>query len=343
MKTRNLKRIGALGLSVIMCAAMAFSVGCSSPANNPVTKPVQPPYIGSDGYWYVNGEKTDVLASGKDGEDGANGNVGDVYSPSPKIVESKYVSEGVNGNFQHNGKFYMDYTSLGDAQNAGHKLGENIEAEGATLLKNANAALPLRTNERNVTLLGIRTSRMVRSGFGSGSGGGSERYNRLGESLTNAGFSVNPKMQDLYYREVDQMFEDRILELDPDTYGASYISTYSSYNDAAILTFGRSGAENYDLATNNALGHSDPNEHMLQLDDNEVKLVRHAKKYFRKVIVLINSSNIMQVPELAEEKTDDNLGVDAILWVGSVGQDGTKAIASILKGDICPSGHTVDL
>lgn len=49
-----------------------------------------------------------------------------------------------------------------------------------------------------------------------------------------------------------------------------------------------------------APGHSDPDDHGLQLMDNEAKLIKHAKKYFDKVIVLINSSNILQIPELAE-------------------------------------------
>ena len=137
-------------------------------------------------------------------------------------------------------------------------------------------------------------------------------------------------------RQMNQMREDNVIEVDPDTYGASITSTYKSYSDAAIVVFSRTGAENYDLAMHDAAGHSDPDDHALQLMDNEEKVIRHAKKYFDKVIVIINSSNIMQIPELNEPKTDTNLGVDAILWVGGVGEDGTKAIPYILNGTVNP-------
>lgn len=261
----------------------------------------------------------------------------------PQVVESLFEGTGTNGNYQYSGKFYADYSTLEEAQMAAHALAVEIAGEGITLLKNENNALPLSGDETKVTLLGIRTARMVRSGFGSGSGGGSAIGNLLGEALEAAGYSVNPKTVELYTKEVSQMVEDRIYELGMDSYGPSITNTYASYNDAAILTFSRTGAENYDLATNNVPGHANEDDHQLMLDDNERALVMHAKEHFSKVIVLINSSNIMQIPELAEPKTDSNMGVDAILWVGSVGQDGTTAIAHILNGDITPSGHTVDL
>ena len=279
--------------------------------------------------------------AGEDGKDAVSQN-GDEYVMSPDIVESLFVSEGGNGNFQYNGKFYTDYATLAEAQTAAHALAVTLAAEGIVLLKNDNA-LPLTADEKDVTLLGIRTARMIRSGFGSGAGGGSAISTLLVDAMRAAGYNVNPKPVELYNREIGLMREDLVLELGQEYYGPSITSTYAAYGDAAILTFSRTGAENYDLATNNAAGHANPDDHFLMLDDNEVALVKHAKAHFDKVIVLINSSNIMQIPELDEPKTADNLGVDAILWVGGVGQDGCTAIAHILNGDITPSGHTVDL
>lgn len=267
----------------------------------------------------------------------------DEHIMSPDIVETMFVSNGMNGNYQYQGKFYTDYSTLEEAQAAAHALAVQLAAEGITLLKNENNALPLTADETDITLLGIRNARMIRSGFGSGSGGGSAISNLLVDAMTAAGYHINPKPIEMYNREIGLMREDLVLELGMEYYGPSITGTYAAYGDAAILTFSRTGAENYDLATNNAAGHANPDDHFLMLDDNEVELVKHAKAHFDKVIVLINSSNIMQIPELAEPKTADNLGVDAILWVGSVGQDGCTAIAHILNGDITPSGHTVDL
>ena len=186
------------------------------------------------------------------------------------------------------------------------------------LLKNENGALPLSEDETKFTLLGVRNARMVRSGFGSGSGGGSAISTLLADAMENAGYSVNRKVLDMYTTQISQMREDNITEPDPADYGGSITSTYKSYNDAAIVVLSRTGAENYDIAMHDAPGHSNADDHALQLMDNETKLIRHAKENFDKVIVIINSSNIMQIPELAEEKTDENLGVDAILWVGGV-------------------------
>ena len=344
-----LKRLGVFAVSALMCCSMLLGATACKPGDS-----AGAPYIGSDGYWYVNGQKTDYRAEGKDGKDGQNGKdgkdglngsaaAGDIYEASPKLTEKLFKTTGTPGNFQYKGKFYSDYGTLEEAQKAGHALGVQIAAEGDVLLKNEGEALPLKATEKKVTLLGIRSARMIRSGFGSGSGGGSAISTLLGDAMSAAGYSVNPKPLELYTKEVTQMVEDRIVELDPETYGPSVVNTYASYADAAIITLSRTGAENYDIATNNALGHANEDDHGLQLMDNEAKLIKHAKKHFKKVIVLVNSSNIMQIPELNEKKTDDNYGVDAILWVGSVGQDGATAIAHILNGDITPSGHTVDL
>lgn len=304
-------------------------------------------------------------SNGQDGEDGKYANAvppgipstpatdttqyNDQYVASEAITEGVYENEWeeygstMNGNFQYDGKFYTDYDNLDEAKTAAREVAVRIAAEGDVLLKNENDALPLKEDETKFTLFGVRNARMIRSGFGSGAGGGSAVSTLLGDALEEAGYSVNRKLLDFYTGQMNQMREDNVIEVDPDTYGASITSTYKSYSDAAIVVFSRTSAENYDLAMHDAAGHSDPDDHALQLMDNEEKVIRHAKKYFDKVIVIINSSNIMQIPELNEPKTDTNLGVDAILWVGGVGEDGTKAIPYILNGTVNPSGHTVDL
>ena len=86
-------------------------------------------------------------------------------------------------------------------------------------------------------------------------------------------------------------------------------------------------------------GYDDPTkEHILMLDKNEKAMVAEAKANFDKVIVLINSSNIMQIDELQNDPD-----IDAILWIGGPGASGFKAVGSILTGDVNPSGRTVDL
>jgi beta-glucosidase len=58
---------------------------------------------------------------------------------------------------------------------------------------------------------------------------------------------------------------------------------------------------------------------------------------FDKVIVIVNSANVM---ELGELEADEN--VDAIVWLAYPGSRGNVALAEIVAGAINPSGHTVD-
>ena len=78
------------------------------------------------------------------------------------------------------------------------------------------------------------------------------------------------------------------------------------------------------------------------LTDTEKDLIRYVKANFPKVILIVNSSNAMELAEVNAPKTEDNLGVDAILWVGHTGNDGAAAIGNILSGKVSPSGRTAD-
>ena len=61
-----------------------------------------------------------------------------------------------------------------------------------------------------------------------------------------------------------------------------------------------------------------------------------AKENFETVIVLINSSNVMELGFLEDEN------VDAALWVGGPGSTGCNSIGKILCGDVTPSGRLTD-
>ena len=248
------------------------------------------------------------------------------------------------GNLNAKGKFYADYLSLADEQEDAKDCVIAIAEEGDVLLKNENNALPLTSEEKSVTLLGMHTVNLVTAGGGSGSGttgNNNIEYSTLEKAFQHAGYKVNPATINLYDKYTSLGIINNELPLN--YYTPSVISSYHAYSGAAVLTFSRFGTENSDLKTHDVEDHANKDDHILMLDDNEKALVRHAKQYFDKVIVLINSSNIMEIPDLAQEKRDDNLGVDAILWVGGVGNNGTEAIGRILDGSVNPSGHTSDI
>lgn len=284
---------------------------------------------------------------------------GTVNPPSETVEPVKEGTYGgnatVSGYTDANGKFFSDYKTLKDAHEAGKRLNIRLAEEGMVLMKNENNALPLNREERNVTLFGIKSVSIQTGGGGSGNGytGSSDNASysidptTLVGSMQAAGFNVNQKVLDLYeaniadmsyieYSESSGSSQTLTRELPVSYYNSMITSTYGAYNDAAIITFSRSGAEGLDH-----IAHED--SHVLQLTEDEKALVKHVKQHFNKVIVLINTGNNIEIDELAQPKTADNLGVDAILYVGHVGNDGAYAIGEILNGTVNPSGHTVDL
>ena len=253
-------------------------------------------------------------------------------------------------------------------------------AEGAVLMKNENNALPLSSSETKVTLLGVNTASISAGSQGEGTNAMGGEQTTLADGLTQSGFSVNPSTVELYsklYYSDDYKFETKLTnttdesmaittvykyghnsagfsnqepwmigEVETSWYTDEIESTYANYSDAAIVTLTRVGGEGSDLATDMGIYADyggEAGKHYLELDTTEEELIRYAKAHFSKVIVLINSSNVMELGSLNEAKTDSNLGVDAILWIGGVGSVGTKAIGDLLTGKINPSGRTCDI
>ncbi len=252
--------------------------------------------------------------------------------------------------------------------------------EGAVLMKNENQALPLSDKERNVTLFGVNTVYISAGAQGEDVSGQAGEFVSLPDGLADAGFKINPSTVELYSKlsqSNDYKYETKLTnttdesmaistvykyghnsagfsgdepwiigEVETEKYTSDIEKTYSDYHDAAIVTITRVGGEGSDLATD--MGQyaeygGEEGKHYLELDSTEQDMIRYAKKNFDKVIVLVNSSNAMELGELNETKTDDNLGVDAILWIGGVGGTGTKAVGRLLTGEVNPSGRTADI
>lgn len=244
-----------------------------------------------------------------------------------------------------NGKYYTDYMTLAEEQQAARELAIEVATEGFVMLKNENNALPLKQGSY-VSLFGMHSVNLIPST--SGSAAGSTGANGLAESTLQdamelAGFKVNPKLIDLYTKH--EALGTTNNELPVSYYSNATISTYNGYGDAAVVVFSRSGSEAKDKQASNVEDHSDPTDHELMLDDNEKALIKHVKQYYadKPIIVLVNSSNILQIPELNEPKATSEYGVDAIFWVGNTGNNAIEAIGKLLSGEVNPSGHTSDI
>lgn len=258
--------------------------------------------------------------------------------------------------------YTLDSKTAEEADKVAKDVTRRIAEEGIVLMKNENGALPMAAGA--VSLMGRRSVETVFGGTGSGAGDEGQ-CTTLTDALTQAGFRVNPTLTELYKNNLDKVPVAKttmdkaadmtyyIGEFPQSWYTDDVTASYKSYGDAAILVFGRQGGEGMDFCTDlkGALdagvtamqtsvaetANYEPGQHQLELSREERELLAHAEANFDKVIVVINSANVMEIGALRDDPQ-----VDAILWMAYPGSRGTVALANILKGDVNPSGQTVD-
>lgn len=274
--------------------------------------------------------------------------------------------EQAEGTEDWDSQYYKsDYEAERHRVKAAQALVETIEEEGIVLLKN-NGSLPLdaaASGENRITLFGRDAADPIFGGAGSGSVDVSKAVD-LQQGLVNAGFQINPVVYGLLeeyasYKMVMGRFgmtreyenprstikiegENTyyIGEMPVDNYSDEAIRSFTDYDDAAVIVIGRPGGEGGDLARD-LQGFEDnytPGQHQLELNKDERDMIALAKENFDKVIVLLNSSNAMELGDLQDD--DD---VDAIVWIGSPGLTGFNAVGRILNGSVNPSGRLSDI
>lgn len=221
---------------------------------------------------------------------------------------------------------------------------EEVEKEGIVLLKNEDNALPLSNNETKVALFGQDSVDFVYGGGGSGAVNVASAPT-LKESFNKAGLTVNETLWNFYtsgpgknYRKqtptVSGDGEFKVNEVPVNLYTNDVLNSLKN-DDVGVVVIGRGGGESADLPT----GKLDTGYGYLELDKNEKDTLKLACDNFSKVVVIINSSNAMELGFLDEEEFSN---VKACIWTGAVGQEGIRAIGKIFTGEYNPSGRLVD-
>lgn len=228
----------------------------------------------------------------------------------------------------------------------GDQLVEEVEKEGAVLMMN-NGALPLAAGAK-VSLFSTSTVNVLYGGSGSGKVDSSKAPS-MKKSFEDAGYTVNPTLWEFYKSGEASSLKrgssslsgmtsgTAIAEAPWSMYTSAVKSSFSSYGDAAIVLFSRTGGEGADLAYTAQANY-------LELDANEREMLHQVKALkdsgtFKSIVVIINSANALEVDFLFDEA----YGVDACIWAGIVGQTGMNAIAKLLNGIYNPSGRLVDV
>ena len=258
--------------------------------------------------------------------------------------------EGSDGTYP---RYYeTEYNSVAELKAAGLALAEKVEGEGAVLLMN-NGLLPL--TSKDVSLFGATAASPVYGGTGSGAVSTDDAPS-YPDALERAGLNVTNKALLQWYTEeeygrefssdgagINEVKWNKIMKSD-------HVSTFGN-GEVAIFIIGRVGGEANDLkAVNHSDGGQNPlgadvdeNADYLMLNKEEQGILKGLKELkdegkLKGIVVLFNSAN----PISADFLTDPAYGVDAALWIGSVGQTGLYAVGNLLTGTINPSGSLPD-
>ena len=234
--------------------------------------------------------------------------------------------------------FDSNYASIAELKAAGEAKVREVEGEGIVLLKNENNALPLAAGGK-VSLVGVTVMDPVYGGTGSGAvdADGAPNYYDV---LTGAGFDVVDKPLLDYYVENDAKRNTyEIGEVRWKKVSKNHDDTIGQGEDV-IYVVGRVGGEGDDVTAEkeDALDGD-----YLTLNEDERSILEGLKELkedgdIRSITVIINSANPISTAFLYEE----DYGVDAALWVGSVGQTGLYAVGDVLSGAVNPSGSLPD-
>lgn len=271
--------------------------------------------------------------------------IGNVYANKYSDLISVYfnqpTSKVVSASNETTEHFTSDYASDDEREQALADMGTTILREGVTLLKNENGTLPLEATSK-ISVFGQDSVDSVYGGGGAGSIDTSKAQSLM-DAFEQAGFDVNPTLTEFYttgagkdYRKTSTDAYGKgtfaVNEVPASAYTDDVEKSFASYNDAAIVVIGRSGSESQDLPTDKlASGYT-----YLQLDDDERAMLKMASDNFDKVVVLLNTQNPMELADLEDDS------IDAVMWIGSLGQTGAGGVAEALNGTVNPSSHLPD-
>ncbi|MBR7099989.1 MAG: glycoside hydrolase family 3 protein [Clostridia bacterium] len=252
----------------------------------------------------------------------------------------------------------------------GEAVTKKLCDEGFVLLKNRNNALPLNASSTTVSLIGRGAAEPLYGGSGSGNVDASKAASPY-SGIRQAGFTMDDASYD-YFNAQKGNYTRCSIKMDDyngsqwligevaytDTTGAQKPFTVTSGN-VAVYVIARAGGEGWDLSNNlkrdaaqsttfaqavaSGTGKAEydtywDGQHQLELSQYEKNWLAFCKANYAKTVVVINSSNAMELGELE----NDN-GVDAVVWVGGPGSTGFNSLGDILAGKVNPSGRTVDI
>lgn len=240
-------------------------------------------------------------------------------------------------------------------------ISRKAATEGMVLLKNINASLPLKRNEK-IALFGKATIEYIKGGGGSGDVHCpyvKNIYDGFSEKEKNGKVSIYMPLIEFYKDYVKRESKNipTRAQIDAtwdivnamefctmrddmtyDTFASMHVKEpavpdelildASKNAETAIITISRFSAEGVDRR---------PQGGDYYLSELEKELIDKACRLFKKVIIVINSGAIIDCEYFAE-----NDKISAVLFAWQGGMEGGSAIADIICGDVNPCGKLTD-
>ena len=255
--------------------------------------------------------------------------------------------------------FAANSNTINEARKGGQELSEQIIKEGSVLVKN-NGVLPLSSDAvSQVNVFGHASIDWVYGGSGSGqvlpeNNNPAENIDFL-KALELYGVSYNQGLISMYrkfaapfgdigsinnnYDAFYRLAEPRIS--DTNYYTTALLNDAKNYSSTAFVVIGRHAGETEDPTRVqykvNANPSVDTSRHYLEISTEEEEMLKYVGENYENVIVIINSTNAMEL-----DFVDTIPGIDACLVVGATGTQAAKAIPSVLWGEVSPSGRFTD-
>ena len=210
---------------------------------------------------------------------------------------------------------------------------EEAVAEGQILVENKNNALPLKKDEK-IAVFGRIQTHYQKSGTGSGGMVNVTKVVGITEGLIEKGATVDKEVYDRYLTfEKEHPYDPGAgWGLEPISQPEMPVSlsdceAYASKNDTAVYIIGRICGEDYD---------NKPEKGAYYLRDDEREVLENLRKAFKKLVVVLNVSSIMDMNFVKE------IGPDAVLYAWHGGMIGGLGTADVLLGNVNPSGSFTD-
>lgn len=207
-----------------------------------------------------------------------------------------------------------------------------VAAEGIVLLKN-DGVLPFQKGTR-LSIFGRIQYHYYKSGTGSGGNVNPPYLTNIPDSLRKCkGITVNEKLSSIYAEWIkDHPFDygngwSQPWSQEEMPLADEVVAEAAAESDAALIIIGRTAGEDKD---------STDAEGSFLLSAVERDMLAKVTKYFKKVCVVLNTGNIIDM------KWVNEYNVGAVLYVWQGGMEGGNAAADVLTGKVTPSGKLSD-